>query len=446
MDMTKIADENAAMTDGQLAERSYVSTVLLYPDRLYEVAVPVHQISHPRLRAVYQAILDLRTEGDEVNALTVESRLDGKYGIDATYMIELDSSAVPAASMKAHARVIQENWLGREVRKLCSEVRGSKSDGHELMSEIQAGVSRLASAMTVTQSSTTTKLGDVAMQITRECDARRSGAQPTGIMRTGIDRFDRYLTLRLGNVMIVGARPSIGKTAFMEWLFDRLLAQGERVIMFTTESTKAELATRYTGRLADVNTLAIQKGNVNDGRIRAMYESSEALCDEPIWINDDVFEIDDVVRETMRMRAEHGVTVLIIDYLQELTDSRGDSRKEHLIIKSILTKLRVLVKSEPRMYCIVASQIGRKAENRESKRPALSDLKESGKIEDMAHAVLLLHRAWFYDRKNADPSLLEVLWAKNKNGPVGLMHFDWDNDRGKVMGPVIRSSRSDDEF
>lgn len=243
-------------------------------------------------------------------------------------------------------------------------------------------------------------------------------------------KFDNYDLLTGGledsEQIIIAARPSTGKTALALRLMLNLSEQGYPCAFFSYEMSKSQLMQRLMSMWSRVNMAKIKTGRISEVEYEAIAQAANKIKDLPIYLNyDPIAPVSEVVNESRRLIRKYGVKVVLVDYLQLMPHRMEFATQE---LGNITRRLKVLATSS-NIVSILVSQLNRQVEQRTEKRPLLSDLRQSGNIEEHADVVLMLFREEMYFPNQQNKGQAEVLIRKNRNGPIGMipMHFEASN-------------------
>jgi len=246
---------------------------------------------------------------------------------------------------------------------------------------------------------------------------------PTGFK--GLDRVTRGLIP--GQLVLLAARPSMGKTSLAMNMVTRIAATDVPVAVFSLEQSSEELSWRAVFADARLNGHRILRGDIRTDDVDPMTTSMGRLAELPIYINDQSgLTVAEVHAQARRMVAKHGVQVIVLDYLQLLRSSRkGGSRNED--VTEMSQGLKALAK-DLRVPVLALSQLSRAPETRGDHKPVLSDLRDSGSLEQDADAVWFLYREEVYEPNPTNAGIADVLIAKNRNGPIGSVELNWHKE------------------
>jgi replicative DNA helicase len=407
-------DKNAILSVGSL----------LKPESFYE----------PRNQKVYSAIIELSMHELPVDILTVTEQLARQGDLEAvggpSYVTELSSSVASSVNVEYHARIIAQKYLLREVISLSSNVQtqafDETTDVDDMMQYLEASVFDLAKR--------DIKQDYVGIIVAvKEADAKMMQAYSNKGELTGIPTG--YLQLdettrgwQNSDFIIIAGRPSMGKTAFaLSMLKNMAVDRKIPSAFFSLEMSRVQLAQRLMSNVTDIKLSQIIGGQLSPSDLEQYDKHLPSLLDAPIYIDDTPgLSLMELRTKARRLVREHGVKIIFVDYLQLMNanGTRFFSRQEEVSI--ISRSLKGLAK-ELNLPVIALSQLNRGVENREGlegKRPQLSDLRESGSIEQDADMVLLVHRPEYYRIYNDDNGrdmhgMAQIIIAKQRQGATG---------------------------
>lgn len=366
-------------------------------------------------RELATEILAMRELGKETDPQSVHSWL-GQRGIKsslATLLEISDQSALSTISMAQAVDALHERAKRLAIRQLAgrlaqaTEQRGARAD--EIVSKGIADLSEIASKSAV---------GPRAFGKVLQCVMGTLGRPPTNTVKTGLGTIDAITGgFQPGQLVIVGARPSMGKTSLAMGFIRQAAAAGKSVLLFSLEMSAEQVCHRILADLSKVNLARISTHRLSGNDMTALVNAAQASHKYAIWIGETADNIDPVARQ---IKHRSGLDMIVVDYLQ-LMDCRAESREQQIARLSRNLKRLARALAVP---VVVLSQLNRQIEQRANKRPQLSDLRESGAIEQDADIVLLLWRPGYY-QPEADQTEAELIVAKHRNGPTGLVELEW---------------------
>lgn len=252
---------------------------------------------------------------------------------------------------------------------------------------------------------------------------------PEGAITTGIHGLDEILTsINPTDFMIIGARPAMGKTAFAANILENVaLKQGKYVCLYSLEMSSAQIGARMLLSQSGISSERLRQGNLSSTDMMILEDTRDKLKTAPLFIDDRVpLDISTIISRSRKLKAEKNLGLIIIDYLQLMTGARGnDGRQQE--VSDISRSLKMLAK-ELKIPVIALSQLNRSLEARNDKRPQMSDLRESGSLEQDADIVVFLYRDDYYHPDTQEQGVTEAIVAKHRNGPIGTVKMLFNKD------------------
>lgn len=418
----------SVMPHSAAAEESILGAMMLSADAVgtaLELLTAEHFYS-PANGHVFDAIAGLHGGGEPVDSVTVAEELarhkvlDQAGGEERLRMLQASTPMTKHAAR--YARIVEENALLRRLIAVSHDIAelgySTPNDVTRALDEAEAMVYAVAEHRIV--SSTSHLKGLLEEALTRLDEIFKNGDGLAGIS-TGFTALDDLLSgLQHSTLNVVGARPSMGKTAFALTIASHVaVTVGKPVLFFSLEMSHLELTNRLLAADARIDSRKLQTGGLQDGDWDRITNSIERLGAAKLWIDDNpnttVPEVRAKSRRLSRQAGELGLVV--VDYLQ-LMSGRLNSETRQVEVAEMSRGLKVLAR-ELQTPVLACSQLSRNLEARADKRPMLSDLRESGSIEQDADVVMFLYRDEVYNEDSADKGLAEVIVAKHRNGPTG---------------------------
>lgn len=399
-------------------------------------------------RMIFQAMFELFNKGEPIDLLTLNEELRRRGEMEKVggdyYLTELPMKVTTAANVEFHARVVKEKSLARklieETAELSQKGFDQTQDIFELLEEAEERIFRLSESRVKKNAvPLSVSIHDSISQL-EAIHGHKTGVVGIG---TGFVAIDSMTSgFQKGDLIIVAGRPSQGKTAFVLSLArNSSLAFGTKIQFFSMEMTMHQLVTRLIAGEARVNAHNLRSGRSSDADFRMITTKLPELSKLPIYIDDTPAQTAmDLRAKARRMKHEQGVDMVIVDYLQ-LMRAPGKAPSREQEIAEISRSLKALAK-ELNIPVVALSQLNRGVENRSDKRPVLSDLRESGAIEQDADVVLFVHRPETYGIEKVDgidtPGMAEIVIAKQRNGPTGIpkLHFVKEYARFENWNPA----------
>ena len=437
-------------------EKAVLGALMIDKDAYMEVCDILRSESfyEPRNQIVYEAIQRLAMEENPVDVLTVTDKL-GKMGKleevgGPAYIADLSSKVASSANIEYHANVVAEKFLSRQMIQFVGVI-GKKTfdstyDIKDVMQEAESILFELSQKNTKKDYTVLAPVLDEAVKIIEIAHSNKGGL--TGIS-TGLYKLDdKTCGLQNSDLIIIAGRPAMGKTAFALTLAKNIAAdQKIPTAFFSLEMSNVQLANRLMSITCELNGKKLLSGQLDRYDWKKLDKNLNILIDAPLYIDDtEGLSVLELRTKARRLVKEHGIKVIMIDYLQLMTASgmSFNSRQEEVSI--ISRSLKGLAK-ELNIPVIALSQLNRMVETRkgdDGKRPQLSDLRESGAIEQDADMVIFLHRPEYYklymsaDNKIDYHGKAEIIIAKHRKGETGTILVNYANEYTRFENPEYR--------
>lgn len=375
-------------------------------------------------RIVFAAIDELAEKGEAVDLITVTELLRQKNKLDAAggaaYLISLANSVATAANVEYHARIVAEKAVLRTLIENTTQIATACYENAQEVDALLDEAEQMVFAISQRKiNQNFSSLRDVLISTFNRLDKLRGEKGGITGVPTGFRDLD-YLTagFQPSDLIIVAARPSMGKTTFCLNIAQYAAIEKDiPVAIFSLEMAKEQLVMRMLCAEAQVNAHRVRTGFMQDDDWRKLAQAAGPLSTAPIYIDDTPgISVMELRAKARRLKAEHGLGLIIIDYLQLMQGkARSDNRQQE--ISDISRFLKALAR-ELEVPVIALSQLSRAVEQRNSKRPMLSDLRESGALEQDADLVAFIYRDDYYNEDSEDKNIAEIIVAKQRNGPV----------------------------
>ncbi|NMC48904.1 MAG: replicative DNA helicase [Desulfovibrio sp.] len=414
------------------AEKAVLGGVLLKNSVLFSLIdlVGEDDFYSPVHKTIYRAFLDLSRKNSAIDMVTLADELAKAGRLEEIggplYLAELAQSTVGAANALHHARIVREKSVQRRLIGAATDIITrcfeATQDVNQLLDESEQAIFSIADAKTV-QGVKSSK--ELVAAVFEQIEQRMESKELVTGVPTGYYQFDEYTAgLQPSDLIIIAGRPSMGKTAFALNVAMRSSAMhGVPTAIFSLEMSMEQLMQRMLCSWAKVDLSRLRRGRLDDDDWARLYEAANNLSPAPIFIDDTAALTTMEMRaRCRRLKAEHGLGLIVVDYLQLMRASRFiDSREQE--ISDISRSLKALAK-ELNVPVVALSQLNRKVEERGDKRPMMSDLRESGAIEQDADVIIFLYRAAAYKRKEEltpEDNVAEIIIGKQRNGPTGMV-------------------------
>ncbi|GGB80574.1 replicative DNA helicase [Dyadobacter sediminis] len=439
-------DLEEAVLGALMIEKDALTAVadILRPDSFYKEA-------HVR---IYTAIITLFADSEPIDMLTVTSKLRSTGELEliggAAYIMELTSKVNSAANIEFHARIISQAFIKRELIKVASEIQ---RDAFEDTTDVFRLLDKTEQALFSISESNIKKnyadMGALMRQALAELDQKKNNKDGLTGVPSGFSALDRLTSgWQKTELMILAARPGMGKTAFVvSSLRNAAVDFNMPVAIFSLEMSSVQLVNRLISAEAEIDSEKIRKGSLAPHEWEQLHHRIHRLTNAPIFIDDTpALSILELRAKCRRLKAQHDIQMIVIDYLQLMTGDTGGkgagNREQEIAM--ISRSLKNLAK-ELDVPVIALSQLSRAVETRGGeKRPQLSDLRESGSIEQDADMVIFLYRPEYYgitedESGNSVAGIGEVILAKNRAGSLDTIQL-------RFIGKYTKFADLDSQF
>ncbi|HEX8052413.1 MAG TPA: replicative DNA helicase, partial [Thermoleophilaceae bacterium] len=435
----------------QEAEVSVLGAILLSEQALDGIQIDVklraEDFYRQRHRLIFAAMIRLKEKADPepVDVLTVSEELNRAGDLDeaggTAYVHSLPNLVPSAGNVRQYARIVKDHAL---MRRLLDTTRGIQEDVHgfagepkELLDQAEAKLYRIAHDE---HSGELRSIEDVLHDELEKLErVSREGIAITGT-RSGFNDLDNLTGgFQPGNLIVLAARPAMGKSALVTNIAENASVKyGQPVALFSLEMSETELAQRFIASQAKLNGDDLRKGKVRPDRWPKVMQATEKLAAAPLYIDDSSdLSILDLRAKARRLHARNPLGLVVVDYLQLMRpEDSSVGRVEQ--IGQISRGLKILAR-ELSIPVIAVSQLSRAVEQRNPPEPMLSDLRESGQIEQDADLVMFIYREEYYKKEESErPGEADILIAKHRNGPVGTVVLTFLNRYPKFMSMTKR--------
>lgn len=416
----------------QNAEQAVLGSIFINPDAMISVAehLSATDFYRPAHQVLFRTMSDLFDKGQAIDVLTVKSALESKGDLQTiggiAYLTEV-VSAVPTSTHAEHyAKIVAQKARLRAIIDQLSESVGNAYESDMDIEEIIAKAEQ--SLIKISQSSSKSSfrpIHDLILESHDKIEERANQKSQITGLATGFYDFDKLTTgLHEDNLIILAARPAMGKTAFALNIAQNVAIKSRKpVAIFSLEMGSESLVDRLLASEGAIQSHHIRTGQLTRDEWERLIHTQAQLAESPIFIDDSAgVRISDIRARARKLSQENnGLGLIVIDYLQLITGSRSDNRQQE--VSEISRQLKIIAK-ELKVPVIALSQLSRSVEMRSDKRPIMSDLRESGSIEQDADIVAFLYRDDYYREKTdgqPESNLTELIIKKNRHGSLGTV-------------------------
>ncbi len=428
-----------------LAEQAVLGSVFISPDKLISVREYIepedfYKYSH---KVIFKAMITLNDRNDAIDATTVRAVLDSQDDLQniggLAYLVELVNSVPTSANAEYYAKIVAEKSMLRNIISRLTETVNEAYDGAIESDDIIAHAEKaLVDINERSSNSGFRKISDILKENYEALEERSQQTSEVTGLPTGFRDLDKITTgLHPDQLVILAARPAVGKTAFVLNIAQNVgIKQNAPVAIFSLEMGADSLVNRMLAAEGLVDSHNLRTGQLTDQDWQNLTLAQGTLADAPIYIDDTPGIKVTEIRARSRKLAQElgGLGLIVIDYLQLITGTRTENRQQE--VSDISRQLKILAK-ELKVPVIALSQLSRGVEQRQDKRPVLSDIRESGSIEQDADIVAFLYRDDYYERGDKEDgdqfedNTIEVILEKNRAGARGTVKLIFQKEYNK---------------
>ena len=411
------------------AEEAVLGSILINQETIYGVSelLDIEDFYRKSHRTIFKVMLDLNTTKKAIDIITLTdylthiSKLEEVGGI--AFITSLANKVPSTANLKHYINIVKEKSMLRNIVHIAEYMENMGYDSEQLdtpeviLDKTEQMISRLTKKMIVTkvdniQGQTLKAYMDIENIINHKDELLG--------LETGLYDLDNFLQgLKNSDFMILAARPSMGKTAFALNIASHLsIKKDTPVAFFSLEMSSNQLVHRIFSSYGLIPLFKLKSGNLDDAHTQKLIKVSNKLSQSKLIINDEISNLMSLRSIARKLKRENDIKLIIIDYLQLLEGTRRENR--NLEISEISRSLKILAK-ELDIPIIALSQLSRSVESRQVKKRMLSDLRESGSLEQDADIVMFLYREDYYNPETENKNITDVIIAKNRNGPTGTI-------------------------
>ena len=411
------------------AEEAILGAIFINQEAIYTVyeQLNIEDFYRKSHRTIFKAMLDLNAAKQSIDSITLTNylininKLEEVGGI--AFITALPNKVPSTANLNHYISIVKEKSMLRNIINIAEHMESMSYDNEQLdtpemiLDKTEQMISRLTKKMIVTkvdniQGQTLKAYMDIENIINHKDELLG--------LETGLYDLDNFLQgLKNSDFMILAARPSMGKTAFALNIASHLpIKKDTPVVFFSLEMSSNQLIHRIFSSRGLIPLFNLKSGNLDDAHTQKLIKVSNKLSQSKLIINDEISNLMSLRSISRKLKRENDIKLIIIDYLQLLEGTRRENR--NLEISEISRSLKILAK-ELDIPIIALSQLSRSVESRQIKKPMLSDLRESGSLEQDADIVMFLYREDYYNPETENKNITDVIVAKNRNGPTGTI-------------------------
>ncbi len=425
------------------AEKSLLGAMMLADDAMAEILTILKPDDFYELRhqIIFQAMSSLYDQHKPIDLLTLTAELKTQKKLKdiggAPYLTELSNFVPAAAHAKAYAEIIEKASTRRRLIKagnnIANKAYAEDVNVDDLVGEAEKELFEVSDKIVKSDYVAMDQL--LADALERIAELQRNKGALRGL-KTGFTDLDKKTAgLQKGDLVIIGARPAMGKTTFAQNLAYNIANINKKgVLFFSMEMAANEIVDRMISDIADVDNWRMRTGNLSDEEFSRIGDALGDIDELPIYIDDtSSMTIAELRNKARRAMHDHGISVVIVDYLQLMAGSDRYAGNRVQEVTEISRGLKILAR-ELEIPVVALAQLSRNVTGRDDPRPVLSDLRESGSIEQDADLVMFLHRPDYYKKpEEEDTNVTELLIRKHRHGAIGVIELYFDGEKSRFM-------------
>lgn len=415
------------------AEQSVIGSMIMDSEAIVTASeiITAEDFYGSQYGILFQAMVDLYAAGSPIDLLTLQNKLsqmDVPPELSSVEFLRDLLAAVPiSANIKYYAKIVKEKSVLRKLIKVNEDIANTCYVGRESIDDIlEATEKKIFGLLQAKGGGDYVPIRDVVISAMEKIEAvSKTHGTVTGLPTGFIDLDYKTSGFQNSDLILIAARPSMGKTAFELNIAEYMAFKKDvTVAIFSLEMSKEQLVNRLFSLESKVDSQKIRTGDLEDSDWERLIESANVIGNSHLIIDDTPsISIGELRSKCRKYKLEHNLGIIIIDYLQLMT-AGGHSESRQQEISEISRSLKALAR-ELNVPVVALSQLSRAVESRPDHRPMLSDLRESGAIEQDADVVMFLYRDDYYNKESEKKGIAEVIIAKQRNGPIGTVELVW---------------------
>ncbi|MBD3920313.1 replicative DNA helicase [Paenibacillus sp. PR3] len=425
------------------AEQAILGAVLLQGEALITAMerVKSDDFYSPAHQRIFEAMVELGEGGQPIDLVTLTAYLQDRQMLEeaggVTYLARLANAVPTASNVEYYAQIVEEKSMLRRLIRTATNIVSSgyaaEDDVGLLLGEAEQKILEISNRRS---SSGFISIRDVLMEVFERVEMLYSNKGGSSGIPSGFSDLDKMTSgFQRSDLIIVAARPSVGKTAFALNIAQNVGVRAkETVAIFSLEMSAAQLCQRMICAESNVDAGRMRTGFLEGDDWEKLTMAIGSLSEAEIYIDDTPgITVADIRAKCRRLKKERGLGMILIDYLQ-LIQGRGKAGENRQQEVSEISRTLKQIARELEVPVIALSQLSRGVEQRQDKRPMMSDLRESGSIEQDADIVAFLYRDDYYDKESEKKNIIEIIIAKQRNGPVGTVELAFLKQFNKFVG------------
>lgn len=429
------------------AEQAVLGAMLIKKEAIVEVQeiLQPEDFYRETHRLVYEAMIELSGNDEAVDLVTLTEQLRKSGMLEKIgglpFLTQLANAVPTAANVTYHAKIVKEKAELRRLINAATEIAGAAyEDADSVENIMDAAEKKILSVAGSQNGGAFESMKSIVMRTFERINVLYESKGGLTGLSCGFKDLDKLTSgLQKSDLILVAARPSMGKTAFTLNIASYVGLHGGKVAFFSLEMSKEQLMQRMLCAEGGIDATRLRTGQLDAKEWNRLVETADRLSRAPIYIDDTAgITVMELRSKARRLKAEQGLDLIIIDYLQLMQgrpSRNGDNRQQE--ISEISRSLKALAR-ELDVPVIALSQLSRSVESRQVKKPMLSDLRESGSLEQDADIVMFLYREDYYDKDTENKNITEIIIAKHRNGPVDSIQLFFQKEYTKFRDLLVQ--------
>lgn len=421
------------------AEQTVLGAVLVEPTAIVKCASltpeKFYQAGH---RIIFRALMDMAAENEPIDVITLNDKLESRGEAEnaggLSYLIDLNQNTPSAANIARYVKIVNDRFIERQLLKASAEIEkiALAKDGETVADKIASAMTCLSTAAKDAVKVETKSFSDVVLDLVEDLEKRLEGVRFG--LPTGLPQLDEMTGgLPKGSLIVIAARPSMGKTVLAENMARHALKQGKAVHYQSYEMSALELARRGAAAECGIDMNRLKTGRLDEMDYQNLPSYAAQSKQWRFEVNSDLLNVDELCLIAKEKHMTDGLDLLIIDHLHIMPRPNKNSETQELgdisrRLKNLAVELDIPV--------ILVAQLNRGNIQKSDKRPSMSDIRGSGSIEQDANIIIMPHRESYYDPENNNPKLAELIIAKNRDGEMGSVFCGWEGNFSRFTADI----------
>lgn len=427
-----LSAEQATLADMLLDKRAAVRGCS------FLVAEDFYRESHKLIFTAMQELLDKDVGIDYISmmdALKSKEQLEAIGGLP--YLMSLFNASPTSANLEQHMKIIKKEAIKRQLLRFGREVMAGTAGGEDVAVQLDQALQSLNGIMSDNKATDFSNMEEMLQEYIDAIASKNPEAGGLSGVSTSFTKLDDITNgLQPSDFIILAARPSMGKTAMVMNMILNILLQNSdkeyRIGMFSLEMSKKQLMNRLTAILTGIDSKRLESNQLDEREWSLVWKAAELLKKTKLYIDDTAgLSVSSLRSRARKLQIEQGLDILFIDYIQLMSGATRSQDRQQAIAE-ISRSLKALAR-ELNIPVVALSQLSRAVESRQTKRPLMSDLRESGSLEQDADLIMFLYRDDYYYGNSKEPGVTELIIAKHRNGPVGTFKFYFERQHTRFV-------------